>query len=141
MIITITLVHVIMCKYQNFGICGISGQIWKRHDLIFMRYMFYINQLCTPSFSNVLVKTESDFIVRLVETGLWRWVLVVAVISFDSYPFLASSDLTCHLLNTGQAIIQNKSVCSSRALPFVKFDKKVPFLLKAVLFHSISVLF
>ena len=36
-----------------------------------------------------LVKTESDFIVRLVETTLGRWTLVVAVISVDAYPFLA----------------------------------------------------
>ena len=32
--------------------------------------MFYINQLCTPSFPIGLVKTESGFIVGLVETGL-----------------------------------------------------------------------
>ena len=51
--------------------------------------MFYINHLCTPSFPIVLVKTESGFIVRLVETGLGRWTLVVAVISVDAYPFLA----------------------------------------------------
>ena len=37
------------------------------------------------------------FIVRSVETGLTRWTLVVAVISIDAYPFLAFSDLTCHL--------------------------------------------
>ena len=34
-----------------------------------MSYMFYyFDQLCTPSFSIGLVKTESDFIVRLVKT-------------------------------------------------------------------------
>ena len=33
---------------------------------------YYINQSHNPSFSIGLVKTESDFIVRLVETGLWR---------------------------------------------------------------------
>ena len=63
--------------------------------------MFYINQLCTPSFPNGLAKTESGFIVRPVETGLGRWMLVVAVISVDAYPFLAFSDLTCHLEDTG----------------------------------------
>ena len=63
--------------------------------------MFYIDQLCTPSFPIRLVKTESGFIVRSVETGLGRWTLVVAVISFDAYPFLAFSDLTCHLADTG----------------------------------------
>ena len=30
---------------------------------------FYIDQLCNPSFPIGLVKTESGFIVRLVETG------------------------------------------------------------------------
>ena len=44
-----------------------------------------------------LVKTESDFILRSVKTGLKRWVLVVAAISVNAYPFLALSDLTCHL--------------------------------------------
>ena len=62
--------------------------------------MFYIDQLRTPSFPIGLVKTESGFIVRSVETGLGRWTLVVAVISVDPYPFLAFSDLTCHLEDT-----------------------------------------
>ena len=62
--------------------------------------MFYIDQLSTPSFPIGLVKTESAF-VRSVETGLGRWTLVVAVISVDAYPFLALSDLTCHLEDTG----------------------------------------
>ena len=48
-----------------------------------------------------LVKTESGFIVTSVETGLGKRTLVVAVISADAYPFLASSDLTCHLEDTG----------------------------------------
>ena len=59
--------------------------------------MFYINQLCTPSFPIGLVKTESGFIVWSVETGLGRWTLVVAVISVDAYHFLTLSDLTCHV--------------------------------------------
>ena len=63
--------------------------------------MFYIDQLCTPSFPIGLVKTEPAFIVRSVKTGLGRWVLVVAVTSVDAYPFLAFSDLTCHLEGTG----------------------------------------
>ena len=63
--------------------------------------MLYIDQLCTPSFPIGLVKTESGFIVRSVETGLGRWMLVVAVISVDAYPFLAFSDLTCDLEDTG----------------------------------------
>ena len=49
--------------------------------------MFYIDQLRTPSFPIGLVKTESGFIVRSVETGLGRWTLMVAVISVDAYPF------------------------------------------------------
>ena len=52
-----------------------------------------------PSFG--LVKTESDFVVRLVETGLGRWMLVASVISVKAYPFLIFSDLTCHLEDTG----------------------------------------
>ena len=42
---------------------------------------YYINQPRTPSFPIGLVKTESDIIVRSVETGLGRWKLAVAVIS------------------------------------------------------------
>ena len=49
--------------------------------------MFYIDQLPTPSFPIGLVKTESGFILRSVETGLGRWMLVVAVISVDAYPY------------------------------------------------------
>ena len=37
-----------------------------------MGLMIYIDQLCTLSFPIGLVVTESDFIVRLVETGLER---------------------------------------------------------------------
>ena len=62
---------------------------------------YYINQPLTPSFHIGLVKIESNFIVRPVETGLGRWTLVVAVISVDVYPFLAFSDLTSHLKDTG----------------------------------------
>ena len=43
------------------------------------------------------VKTESGFVVRSVETAVGRWMLVVAVISVDAYPFLAFSDLACYL--------------------------------------------
>ena len=50
--------------------------------------MFYINQIHT--FSVGLVKTESGFIVRSVETGLERWALVVTVISVDAFPFWVS---------------------------------------------------
>ena len=62
---------------------------------------YYIDQLRTPSFPTGLVKTEPDFIVRSVETGLDRSTLVVAVICVDAYPFLAFSDLTCHLEHKG----------------------------------------
>ena len=62
---------------------------------------YYIDQPRTPSFPVGLVKTKSDFIVRSVETGLGRRILVVAVISVDAYPFLAFSDLTFHLEDTG----------------------------------------
>ena len=36
-----------------------------------------------------------------VEIDLGRWVLVVAVINVDAYPFLAISYLTCHFEDTG----------------------------------------
>ena len=58
---------------------------------------YYIDHSRSPSFPIGLVKTESDFNVRSFETGLWRLMLVVVVISVDDYPFLAFSDLTCHL--------------------------------------------
>ena len=50
----------------------------------------FTDQLLTPSFPIGLVKTESGFIVRSVETGLGRLMLVVVVISVDTYPFLLS---------------------------------------------------
>ena len=62
---------------------------------------YYIDQLRIPSFPIGFVKTEPDFIVRSDETGLGRRTLVVAVISVDAYPFMAFSDLTCHLEDTG----------------------------------------
>ena len=57
------------------------------HDKNVLRVMFYINQLHTPSFPIELVKTESGCICRSSETGYGRWTLLVAVISFDAYPF------------------------------------------------------
>ena len=64
-------------------------------------HVFYnIGQLCTPCFPIGLVKTESDFIDRSVQTGLERWTLVVAVISVDAYTVLTFLDLTCHLEDT-----------------------------------------
>ena len=63
--------------------------------------MFYIDQFHTPLFSTGLVKTESGFIDRSVESGLGRWTLVLAVISVDAYSFLAFSDPTCNLEDTG----------------------------------------
>ena len=54
----------------------------------------------TLSFYIWLVKTESDFIVKSVETDLGRWMLVVAVISFDVSYFLFFSYLTFHLDDT-----------------------------------------
>ena len=58
---------------------------------------YYIDQPRTPSFPIGLVETESDYIVRSVETGLGRRTLVVAVISVDAYLFLAFSNQTCHM--------------------------------------------
>ena len=47
-----------------------SDGVMKKNAL--MTLMFYINQLCTPSFPIGLVKTESGFIFRSVEAGLER---------------------------------------------------------------------
>ena len=63
--------------------------------------LYYIDQPRTPTFPIGLVKTESDFIVRSVETGLGRLILVEAVISVHAYSFLPFSHLTCHLKDTG----------------------------------------
>ena len=50
--------------------------------------MFYCTGQPRTSFFPIgLVKTESDFIIRSVETDLRRWTLVAAVISVDAYPF------------------------------------------------------
>ena len=64
----------------------------------------YIDQPCIPSFPIGLVKTESDSIARSVETDLGKWMLVVAVISVDAYPFLAFPNLICHLDDTGTGV-------------------------------------
>ena len=48
---------------------------------------YYIDQPCIPSFPIGLVKTESDNIVRSVETGLGRLALVLALISVDALTF------------------------------------------------------
>ena len=62
---------------------------------------YYIHQPCTPFFPIGLVKTKSGFTVKSDETGLGRWTLVVTVISVNAYPFLAFSDMTCHLEDIG----------------------------------------
>ena len=49
--------------------------------------MFYIDQLCTLSFPIGLVKTEYGCIGRSVEIGCGRWMLMLAVISVNAYPF------------------------------------------------------
>ena len=67
-----------------------------------MRQIFcYIDQPHIQSFPNGLVKTESDFTGRSVETDLEWWTLMLAMISVDAYPFLVFSDLTCHLEDIG----------------------------------------
>ena len=69
---------------------------------------YYINQPLIPFFPIGLVGANSDFIVRsvmlLLETGLGRWMLVVAVTSVYAYPFLAFLDLTCHVEDTGVGV-------------------------------------
>ena len=65
--------------------------------------LYFMNDLKhEDEFLNIpQTKTKSDFIVRSVETGSGRWMLVVVVISVDAYPFLAFSDLTCYHEATG----------------------------------------
>ena len=49
-----------------------------------------------------LYGSDNHFAPHLLLLGwLERGMLVVAVISVDAYPFLAFSDLTCHLEDTG----------------------------------------
>ena len=76
---------------------------------------YYINQPRTPSFPPGLVKTKSDFIARSVETDLRRQTLVEAVISVDAYPFLAFSDVTCHLEDKGIGVFWFH--CSGSTVP------------------------
>ena len=66
--------------------------------------MFENDQPGTPSFPIRLVKTEYGFIVRSVETGLGRWMLVLAVIIVDGYPFMAFSDLNLEVMTKGFSI-------------------------------------
>ena len=63
--------------------------------------IYWIEQPHTPSFPVGLVRTESDFIVTLVETDLGRCMLVLAVINVNDYAFLAFSDLIYHFEDTG----------------------------------------
>ena len=62
--------------------------------------LYYIDQLRIVFFLIGLVKAESDSTVSSFETGLRRLMLLVDVISVDAYPFLAFSELTCHLEDT-----------------------------------------
>ena len=54
-----------------------------------------------PPHLSCWVGSDFGFIVRSVETDLEKWTLVVAVISVDANPFLAFSDLTSYLEDTG----------------------------------------
>ena len=65
---------------------------------------YYTDQLRSPSFPIGLIKTESEILVRPFETDLGRWTLVVPVITVDAYPFLAFSEVTCHLEETGISV-------------------------------------
>ena len=58
---------------------------------------YYIDWHRTQSFLIGLVKTESDFNIRSVQ--------MVAVIIFDAYPSLASSDLTGHFEVAGIGVL------------------------------------
>ena len=78
-------------------------------DVVTIKIPYGVNVLLhrpasDPSFPIGLVKTEYDFIVRSVETGLGKRMLVVAAIGVGAYPFLAYSDLTSHLEDTGISV-------------------------------------
>ena len=77
-------------------------------DGVMIKMLYEVDVLHQPAshtpFPTRLGKTESGFMIRSVENGLGRWTLVVAVISADAYPFLAFSDLTCHLEDTGISV-------------------------------------
>ena len=62
---------------------------------------YYTNQPHTQSFPIVLVKPESAFIVKSIETNLGRWMLMVFVISVYAFPFFTFSNLICHLEDPG----------------------------------------
>ena len=63
--------------------------------------MFYIDDVLRVA---RCIKTECGFIVTSVETGLGKWVLVVAVVSVDAHPFFVLSDLTCYIEDTGVGV-------------------------------------
>ena len=108
---------------------ALAGQTSSDGVKIKMPYgvdVYYIDQPRNSSFPIELVKTESDF-VRSVETGLGRWMPVVAVISVDAYPFFGflRPDLspwkyrnTCFLLELYRLIVTrpNFEVATNRLL-------------------------
>ena len=79
---------------MSYGLCNNKNAFWGR-------CFIQSTSVLPSSFLIGLIKSESSFIVRSVETDLGRWTLVEAVISVvDAYPFLAFSDLTFHLEDT-----------------------------------------
>ena len=75
-----------------------------------MDVFFYTNQSCTPFFAIWSLKTESDFIIRSVETGLGRWWLVVGVISVESYPFFCLSQTWTVTVRIEELVISDCTV-------------------------------
>ena len=65
--------------------------------------MFYIDQLCTPSFPILLGWLKLNLALLLDHLRLAREMNACGscVISVDTYPCLDFSDLTCHLEDTG----------------------------------------
>ena len=88
-------------SHTSYGAASLALVGQPSSDGVTIKMPYGVDVLHWPAFPVGLVKTESGFIVRSVETGLGRWMLVVAVISVHAYPFLAFSDLTCHLEDTG----------------------------------------
>ena len=85
---------------------AVAGHSSSDSTTIKMAYgvVFYIDQLRTLSFPMGWLKLDSALLLDQYRLKLGRWKLVVTVISINAYPFLAFSDLTCHLEDTGIGI-------------------------------------
>ena len=68
---------------------------------VMIKVSYGVTVLHQPALHPIFSYWGLGFVLRLVETSLGRWTLVVAVLCFDTYTFLVFSDLTCHHEDTG----------------------------------------